>query len=510
MKKIIFLLILGLNIINVNSQTAGTIISVDRIDTTGLTVITDSRQVNIGNDTNTVYVSGAGTAAANGTYSFKNANVPSAGFIIYTNANGLGGGVIRDPNLDFSDNWALTNISNVELYGSVSGPSTTWFKSAGGANPVPTVNYGTNFATSNLTYTITTYPLPLPVVQTNVLYVAPIDNTNGSDIYGLRGRFDRPFATLTYAITNQATNGDLIYLMNGYHEFSNYPTHYQLPNNLTVIGSGRKSTFVHGKDSTPSSTTTLYTGNSNYIANFSGTNILIYGGDIVNKTNSTIENLDLYALGDVIVAQGSTYGLDIINCRLDGNSDKFADLSGALAGNASDYQTNFFLRMINCELYGGAGQDGDGLNVLQGKLRKEIQNLRTINGTIINSVSNNTTANVGIAVKSPQTIRTNFISGQFYTNTYPKDINVSATITNVEAAVAGTTMHDLWVFVQGAANVTGTTNSCGSQSLGTSLATTNACFLSAWVPANYVWCFTNRSAGTGNASNPRWGQIYIP
>ena len=109
-------------------------------------------------------------------------------------------------------------------------------------------------------------------------------------------------------------------------------------------------------------------------------------------------------------------------------------------------------------------------------------------------------------------IRTNFVSGQLYTNNYGTPIEASCTITNVQAAIAGTTRFDVWVFKQGgAADISGETNSVGGQTAVTSLATTNnAGVLSIKVPPFYVYTFTNQSGGVGNAAGPRGGQILIP
>lgn len=110
-------------------------------------------------------------------------------------------------------------------------------------------------------------------------------------------------------------------------------------------------------------------------------------------------------------------------------------------------------------------------------------------------------------------LSTNFVSGLLYTNVWKKTIELSCTITSVEAAVAGTTRFDAWAFPQGGgASLFGNTQFCGAQTLATSLATTSACYLRLDCPPGFVYTFTSQVAGAGNAAGIKSasGRIKIP
>lgn len=457
-------------------------------------------------DTNTIYITLAGSAGVSGFYTNKSRTADNHD--VWTNAAGTFG-VFHDPDGSAGDNaWMITNSAGSILYdadaqGNSLGlvPGESWTRQAG-VNPAPTVKYGTNTATKALYYPSPASMLPIPMyLQTNCLFIM----TNGDDLFGQRGRIDRPFKTLNYCLTNAARSGDTIFVLNGRYDVSDIPfaTLGKNLNNLSVLGAGRGSTFLDGAGSQ----TKFAIGTSNYWAHFTSANCWYYGvgGNSGNSTNGMIEDIDASGVGDVVVAQNSTFGMRIRNCRLNGNSDKVADLS-TLIGDATDYATNFFITIENCTVSGGNGQDGDGLNLLGGRLRKQLVNVASVvaGGTkIINSTTNQGNTLPGWT-KRPQTIRTNFIDGQLYTNIYSVDIDVSCTISNVISGTAGASRHALWIYPQAGSGITGTTNFAGDYHQAVT-ATTNSVQLSGTVIAGQVYTFTNQTTGANNDSKIQIG-----
>lgn len=106
-------------------------------------------------------------------------------------------------------------------------------------------------------------------------------------------------------------------------------------------------------------------------------------------------------------------------------------------------------------------------------------------------------------------VNTNLISGQIYTNTYPTPLTITATITNVQASVAGTTRFELWCYNPAGATTKGFTNGCGSGTISGSLAVTNSLLLSGQIPPGFAYTLTNRVGGAGNAANPQFSQAVL-
>jgi hypothetical protein len=106
-------------------------------------------------------------------------------------------------------------------------------------------------------------------------------------------------------------------------------------------------------------------------------------------------------------------------------------------------------------------------------------------------------------------IQTNFIDGQKYTNNYGVNITVSAPTSWTMTGVSGVVNESLCV--QASPLVGGITNTCAMNTLVTSLATTSTNSpLSAFVPTNAIYWFTNLSAGTGDSASVKGGQIKYP
>lgn len=407
--------------------------------------------------------------------------------------------------------WVMTNWSGSIIYDSTEydslglAPGHTPWSNAGGGSPIPTVLYGTNSVSQT---TVTTAPyviFPMPAFDTNWIFVA----TNGNDVFARYGRMDLPCQSLTYAITNFARAGATIFVGPGYYELSNYPANFQLPGNFTLRGSGRGTTFIHGKDNGAGSASTFfYCGNTNIFNNFSIAHIVFYDSITANTTNVIMEDIDAVANGDVVVLDTGKgcAGFTCINCRFGGNSDKIADLS---AGASFQWMTNYFLTAINCKFEGGPGQDGDGLNILSGFSRKQFINCMGPNSQPINTCTNFTTTFQ--TIKRPALIRTNWVSGQLYTNVYPVAIFISGGWSNIVQSVAGCSKLELWCYVQGAAaNVNGFTQYYGEQTVVGLTSVTNSGSFSEMIPSQFVYTFTNQSVGPNNAAGPKGGQMYIP
>lgn len=99
-------------------------------------------------------------------------------------------------------------------------------------------------------------------------------------------------------------------------------------------------------------------------------------------------------------------------------------------------------------------------------------------------------------------MRTNFISGQLYTNTYGGPIQVSAKVALGVAAVSGNAVMSLEM----AGNET---NQVGMSTLVTSIAMTYTNMMLGIVTNNGTYVFTNKSSGAGNTSTLIGGQLLI-
>jgi hypothetical protein len=104
-------------------------------------------------------------------------------------------------------------------------------------------------------------------------------------------------------------------------------------------------------------------------------------------------------------------------------------------------------------------------------------------------------------------LQTNFISGQLYTNNYGTPLLVNALANNTVAAVNGDS--ELAIYVIASPANGGVTNyvSYGT-TIGVTIAMTYTNVLSAFVPTNAIYYFTNLSSGAGNSATVSAGQIF--
>jgi hypothetical protein len=101
---------------------------------------------------------------------------------------------------------------------------------------------------------------------------------------------------------------------------------------------------------------------------------------------------------------------------------------------------------------------------------------------------------------TPGSTLTNFISGAFYVNNSGYYQSVWVQVTNITAGVVGNSLMALQITGQ-------STNTVGTSSLTTSLATTNLNILSDLIPPGGIYCFTNLSTGTGDGAFLGNGQL---
>lgn len=124
--------------------------------------------------------------------------------------------------------------------------------------------------------------------------------------------------------------------------------------------------------------------------------------------------------------------------------------------------------------------------------------------SIITNSSRNFTLSLAPSVPTNRVsiIRTNFLTGTSYSNSYATAINVSAMAASTEAGVVGVTRLDLEITGQ----VTNTVNQITAIG-GLTGGITNA--ISGYVPAGNLWKFVDRSSGAGNSAVVAGGQIAI-
>jgi hypothetical protein len=103
---------------------------------------------------------------------------------------------------------------------------------------------------------------------------------------------------------------------------------------------------------------------------------------------------------------------------------------------------------------------------------------------------------------SPGVITTNFVSGQIYTNTYGRLIEVSMNAVLTTTGVAGDA--SLSLIASGYR-----TNYCSESTLLTSLASTNTNYVAMVIPPGQTYTASNTSAGAGDSASPLGGQILV-
>lgn len=104
-------------------------------------------------------------------------------------------------------------------------------------------------------------------------------------------------------------------------------------------------------------------------------------------------------------------------------------------------------------------------------------------------------------------IATNFLGNRLYTNFYGAPIQVTANAVLTPAAVAGGVAEAIQVRALTANG--GATNTSGLQTTILSIVMSYTNVVTAYVPTNAVYCFTNLSTGTGNSASVQGGQIFV-
>lgn len=104
-------------------------------------------------------------------------------------------------------------------------------------------------------------------------------------------------------------------------------------------------------------------------------------------------------------------------------------------------------------------------------------------------------------------IQTNFIGGGLYLNTFGVPLQVTANAALGASAVSGSSCLGLWVIASPA--VGGTTNLSAIQTTALSIAMNYTNMITAFVPTNAIYGFTNLSAGAGDTAVPIGGQIFV-
>lgn len=299
---------------------------------------------NISSDTSNgvVVITLAGTTAARGTYTIKSS---VGGVTVWTNANGAYG-LIDDPSLSFDDEFAITNAAGVEYYYAAVLIGGTWSKAAAGANPVPASNYGptTNY---HLEVISTPVSLPVPVTQSNIIYV----RTNGNNYFAQRGRVDAAYSNFWSALA-VAQAWDIIDIGPGTFYETNATT-TSLPIGLKIRGQGQRVTTL--KAVTVGSSA-LNLNNSNIVSDLTTDFGLISGG-IYNATNTTVLRVEGFGTSDVWVGNRAR-GVKIIDCDFYCTSDCVADLE-------STGPTWPIIEIINTRLYAdnlGVNNSCHGIN----------------------------------------------------------------------------------------------------------------------------------------------------
>lgn len=183
-------------------------------------------ETNFVDDTNNLYVTGAGTAAANGHYGFKQ-NAFTSGWV-FTNFTGVGffckdlGGVdmvVGDENPYYISS-TTNNHASTQWYYSPINERINWLNNSTifgpllGSLPNPSVRYGTNAIITTNTFIVQTSMIQALRRGKTVL----VDQTNGCDAGALLGLC--PFRTLT-AAKNFATNGWVVYVNPGVYNENN-------------------------------------------------------------------------------------------------------------------------------------------------------------------------------------------------------------------------------------------------------------------------------------------------
>jgi hypothetical protein len=310
-------------------------------DTNVVLYATNNSVVTTSADTNTVVVSGAGTAAANGTYTLQS----TSPVVYFLNTSGMELFYLPD---DPQYVWQITDSKSRVLYGSGSDDVTAageWTAVNGTAPSPSAVAYGTGFVTNYVTQlAVAGAAVPGPSLG-DELYV---NVAIGNDTFAQRGRPDLPYATV-YAALQAAGPGDVVQVAPGV--YNETPFWLTLPPGVKVIGAGKRVTCIYGH---PSSTgqADLDLSTSNVLSSFSTDFVISLGG--YNQayplygaaTNALLESIEATGVGDVVYGNW-WQGFRAINCDFTSQSDCFADAQ------LLDSGTNAVAELYNCRLQAG-------------------------------------------------------------------------------------------------------------------------------------------------------------
>jgi hypothetical protein len=287
-------------------------------------------------DTSMVVVSGAGTTAANGTYTL----ISSSPNLTYTNAGGM---KLTYPADQYY--WQLTDSADMLLYGSGEEDITNqreWETVSGTPPPPSAVAYGVSRTTNYITQlAIQGASTPAPALG-NELYV---DAANGNDLFALRGRPDLPYKTLDAAL-QAATNNDIVHVGPGLYSESFYRT---LPPGLKLLGAGKHLTRLYGQ---AVGFCNLDLSSGNLLSGFSTDFVISLGGYGFTApaygcaTNVVLENLEAFGVSDVVFCTW-WQSCRAVNCDFYSVADCFAD------GQRADEGTNAVAELYNCRMVSG-------------------------------------------------------------------------------------------------------------------------------------------------------------
>jgi len=284
-------------------------------------------------DTNWIYVSGAGRAAANGVYGLKS----STPTLAYTNINGMRFVYFPDELADYV--WEIIDPAGVRLYGAFqfdftdAGNVGLWTAIDNSARPRPNfLSYGTNYLTNYTTQVLFAgASVPAPVLGNDIYVNAAI----GNDLFARRGRPDLPYKTV-YAALKSATNEDTVLVAPGF--YNELPFKRTFPPGVRLVGAGKRVTRIyahpmHSGDANfdLSSSNVLSGFSTDFVISLGGYNTYpIYGA----ATNVFLQNIEAHGIGDVVYL---TVWQSIVaeDCTFISQSDCFVDFqTGPLGSNA--------------------------------------------------------------------------------------------------------------------------------------------------------------------------------
>lgn len=312
---------------NLNLSRATTLVNVS--GGTNASMIVSNTIVYVLN-TNQIVVASGGTTSANGNYyrvSPSSDSFTNGTFGLY----GDGG------DIDYPGG-IITNAAGTQLYGSGGEFLGGSWVTVGGIAPAPTVYYPTNRAVTNAELYLTEGVLrPGSSLGTNDIY---INAAIGNDTFAIPGRPDRPFQTISNAITLTGNKPNRRYIVAG----GNYTNQTFELLSSKLIGQGRDVTYIWNDGQERA---IRATGTNCAFEGFSSTIPLILGNETsgVAATNTTINNCSFNGFTDGLL-MNRWDGLEARNSKFKSFYDAVADQQGLQASTRSNYTA----RLINCEL----------------------------------------------------------------------------------------------------------------------------------------------------------------